>query len=171
MHDELFNYGPCISRLEKPKCPKNKDVTAINICNGRTDSFVAKHLRSKKCHPCSGSDEAVKRKMFGSMKTARRQNWPRQGSVIFHWELGSDGGKKDTGSVLTIQKNIINVSESLLVHEIPVSTLRSGKVVRLMPVISLVMSLLPNDNIEQQKNKETFHLPETESWLFSSRSW
>ena len=72
MHDELFNYGPCISRLEKPKFPKNKDVTAINICNGRTDSFVAKHLRSKKCQPCSGSDEAVKRKMFGSMKTARR---------------------------------------------------------------------------------------------------
>ena len=145
------------------KFPKNKDVTAINICNGQTDSFVEKHLRSKKCQPCSGSDEAVKRKMFGSMKTARRAM--RLGDVKTDRDKATSYFSLRIGKLTTRwrkiryrvynSKNIINVSESLLVHEIQVSTFRSGKVVR------LVMSLLPNDNLTTQKNKKQRHIPFT----------
>ena len=66
----------------------------------------------------------------------KRQNWPRQGNVIFLIEMLKTRRRKIRYRVYN-SKNIINVSESLLVHEIQVSTFRSGKVVR------LVMSLTP----------------------------
>ena len=71
----------------------------------------------------------------------RRQNWPRQGNVIFlieNWEAHNAMEENKIYRVYN-SKNIINVSESLLVHEIQVSTFRSGKVVRLTPVISDVI--------------------------------
>ena len=85
------------------------------------------NIKGKKSTLHPGSDEAVKRKMFGSLKTARRQSWPRQGHVRVIFQIEMLTQEHEEQGLFLGKENHRKWMERLLVKEIPSTHIRIGE--------------------------------------------